>query len=126
LLEQEKEINVYKRGLRKIKNNPDVVGGLLARSKKIITSTEGLGISITRETAKYNVIKVCNPYCGPCAEAHPILEELVNNGKINLQILFTTSLDENDVTFLPVSHFLAIDDQGDKSKTQKALDTWYL
>ena len=125
LLEQEKETNVHKRGLKKIKNNPDVLEGLLIKSRKIETPTEGLGISIHNESAKYHVIKVCNPYCGPCAKAHPVLEDLVNAGKINLQILFTANADGKDAKAKPVSHFLAIDAQGDKSKTQQALDDWY-
>ncbi|GAA3563832.1 cysteine peptidase family C39 domain-containing protein [Snuella lapsa] len=125
LLEQEKEVNVHKRGLKKIKHNPDVLEGLLVKSRKIKTSTEGLGISLTNAEAKYHVIKVCNPYCGPCAKAHPALEDLVNAGKINLQILFTARSGEDRMR-KPVSHFLAIDEKGDSPKTQQALDDWYL
>lgn len=124
LLEQEKEINLHKRGLKKIKNNPAVLEGLLLKSRKITTNTEGLGISIKRETAKYNVLKVCNPYCGPCAKAHPVLEKLVNEGKINLQVLFTASSGEDPIA-KPVVHFLAVDAQGNSVKTQKVLDRWY-
>ncbi|MBA0884205.1 vitamin K epoxide reductase family protein [Flavobacterium undicola] len=126
LLQREKEVNIHKRSFKKIKNNPDVLEGLLKKSRKIETSSQGLGISMYNETAKYNVIKVCNPFCGPCAKAHPILDNLLNAGKINLQILFTASTDGKDIKARPVSHFLAIDAQGDKSKTQKALDDWYM
>lgn len=125
LIKQEKELNIYKRGLKKIKQNPSVLEALLTKSRKIETPKEGLGISFYNSTAKYNVIKVCNPYCGPCAKAHPILEELVNTGKINLQILFTASADEKDTRAKPVRHFLAIDEEN-KSKTKQALDDWYL
>ncbi|WP_187269297.1 vitamin K epoxide reductase family protein [Algibacter pacificus] len=124
LLENQKETNLHKRGLKKIKNNPDVLEGLLVKSRKIETNTEGLGITLNNETAKYNVIKVCNPYCGPCAKAHPVLEDLVKNGKINLQILFTAK-SSDDHTGKSVSHLLAIDSKGDKNTTQKALDDWY-
>ncbi|MFI1745054.1 cysteine peptidase family C39 domain-containing protein [Thalassobellus sediminis] len=126
LLEQEKETNLHKRGLKKIKSNPNVLEGLLSKSRKIGTPLDGLGISITNENAKYLVVKVCNPYCGPCAKAHPILEDLVKKGTINLQVLFTVSSDANDLKAKPVSHFLAIDSLGNKKKTQKALDDWYL
>ena len=125
LLVQVKETNVHKRALRKIKHNPNVLEGLLTKSKKIETSTNGLGITINSENAKYNVIKVCNPYCGPCAKAHPVSENLVNAGKINLQVLFTARADGKDAKAKPVSHFLAIDEQGDKKKTQQALEDWY-
>lgn len=126
LIEQQKETNVYKRGLKKIKCNPFVLESLLSKSDKITNSTEGLGISIVNENAKYNVIKVCNPYCGPCAKAHPVLEHLVNAGSINLQVLFTATTNENDIGSKPVKHFLAIDAQEDKKATQKALDKWYM
>lgn len=126
LFETEKETYVHKRGLKRIKNNPAVLGGLLQKSRKIETPLDGLGISIKNETAKYHVVKVCNPYCGPCAKAHPILEDFVKKGIINLQVLFTASNDANDIKAKPVSHFLAIDSKGDKKITQKALDDWYL
>ncbi len=125
LLENQKTLNLNKRGLKKLKNNPDVLEGLLQKSRKIETSTEGLGISINNETAKYHIIKVCNPYCSPCAKAQPVLEHLVHAGKISLQVLFTANADGKDIKAKPVSHFLAIDEQKDKSKTQQALDDWY-
>lgn len=125
LLKAEKETNSYKRKFRKLKNNPEVLEGLLLKSRKIRNSTIGLGISTFNPFAKHDVIKVCNPYCGYCANAHPILEELVNSGSINLQILFTTESFDGESGKL-VSHFLAIDDFGDEKHTRKALDDWYL
>lgn len=125
LLDRERETNLYKRGFKKIKNNPKVLSSLLAASRKIETAPNGLGISLKRNTAEYDIIKVCNPYCGPCATAHPHLEELVNRGKINLQILFTASTNHVDNRAKPVRHLLAINDQGNELKTQQALDNWY-
>ncbi len=124
LIEKEKETNLYKRGLKKIKNNPDVFHGLLSKSRQINTPTEGLGITLTNKSNKYNIIKVCNPYCGPCAKAHPILEDLLQKGRINLQILFTAKVEDQRMAD-PVRHLLAIDSLGDSTKTQLALDDWY-
>ncbi|HMQ43036.1 MAG TPA: vitamin K epoxide reductase family protein [Mariniflexile sp.] len=126
MLEQEKESNVHKRALKKIKNNPHVLEGLLVKSKQIKTSVKGLGITLLNDAAKYQVIKVCNPYCGPCAKAHPMLDGLVNAGKINLQVLFTAHANGEDVKAKPVSHFLAINELGDRSRLRQALDDWYL
>ena len=125
LLENGKELKLYKRGLKKIKNNPNVLNGLLIKSRKIETSTDGLGISFMNKGAKYNLIKVCNPYCGPCAKAHPVLDELLLQGKVNLQVLFTVSTDEGDRRNKPVKHFLALDEM-DKEQAHKAMDNWYL
>ncbi|QCX37206.1 hypothetical protein FF125_01650 [Aureibaculum algae] len=125
LIEQQKETNVFKCGLKKIKSNPFVLESLLLKSNKITSSTEGLGITITNDNAKYNIIKVCDPYCGPCAKAHPILEELLTVGSINLQVLFTATNKEKDRRAKPVRHFLAIDTKN-KKKIEKALDKWYM
>ncbi|HTO15754.1 MAG TPA: vitamin K epoxide reductase family protein [Edaphocola sp.] len=126
LIEQQKETNLYKRGLKKIKTNPFVLESLLEKSNKIKHSTKNLGISITNENAKYKVIKVCNPYCGPCAKAHPILDSLVKSGSINLQVLFTATTNEKDIGVQPVRHFLAIDSKRNKKETEEALDNWYM
>jgi len=125
LFEKEKEANLYKRGLQKIKNNPDLFVGLLQKSRKIETSVEGLGISLRNDTARYDVIKVCNPYCGPCAKAHPVLDELYQKGLINLQIIFTASAEENDRRYNPVSHLMAIH-KTNPNGILKALDDWYM
>lgn len=85
-----------------------------------------MGITLYNDNSKYQVIKVCNPYCGPCANAHPLLGSLANTGKINLQILFMVRASGEDAKAKPVSHFLAIDELGDRSRTQQALDDWYL
>lgn len=122
LLKKKKDFNLYKRGFRKIKNNPEVFKALLSNSKKIHKSTEGLGISFFNESAKYNIIKVCNPYCSPCAKAHPILDNLFEQGKINLQILFNAKDNSNAK---PVHLFLAVDAENDKQKTLQTLNDWY-
>jgi len=124
LLKTKKEISLYKRMHGRIKNNPDILNLLLSKSRKILTPSEGLGISLKNVDAKYNLVKVCNPYCEPCARAHPILKELFRKGIINLQILFVANL-KNEYMVLPIRHFLAIDSIKDLKKTQSALDYWY-
>lgn len=126
LIQKDKQLSLYRRTLAKIKNETQVFKGLLSKSRKITTSTEGLGISLTNKDAQYQVIKVCNPYCGPCARAHPVLEKLFETGKINLQILFSTD-EESHPHSLPVQHFLALDDKyPEQQQLQRALDDWYL
>lgn len=124
LLLAKKELNLYKRSLNKIKNNSIVFDTLLSKSKKISNNPIGLGVSFTNANAKFNVIKVCNPYCSPCSKAHPILEELFNSGIINLQILFTATSDINDKRFNPVNYFLSIYKE-DKVRARKVIDAWY-
>lgn len=125
IIQKSKQLSIYKHSLTKIKLNKRVFNSLLENSSKIKNSAEGIGIFLTNPNAKYNVIKVCNPYCGPCAKSHPILEELYERGSINLQIIFTASNNLEDPKMLPVNHLMAIENAKDLSKTKKALNVWY-
>ncbi|WP_223033648.1 vitamin K epoxide reductase family protein [Hanstruepera marina] len=126
LILEKKRTTIYKRSLARIKNKITVFETLLTESSKIKNSPKGLGIFFKSDKPKYHVLKVCNPYCEPCAQAHPILEKLLKKGIIDLQIIFTASGKENDIRSKPVRHLLAIESQGDLQKTKKALDDWYL
>lgn len=125
MLVSKDDLYLYKRSLGKFKNNPDVFERLLSQSRKISTKTDGLGIIFKSGFPRYRVLKICNPYCGPCAKAHPVLEKLYERGSIDLQIIFHTNADQDDLRTKTVSHFLAIDGKGDVDVTRKVLDSWY-
>ena len=113
------------RQLQRIKYNPETFQALLQRQKQITVDTKDLGIALGSPQAKTTLIKVCNPYCNPCAKAHHIIDELVESNLVNMQIVFTVTNDERDFRALPVKHLLAIVDRNDSILTQKALDSWY-
>ena len=114
------------RNFNKLKNNPNVLLGLLQGSDPLINSTEGLGITVGKSDAPYKVIKVCNPYCPPCAAAHPVLEELVRRNLVQLQIIFTSTAEIHNQRALPTRHLMALSEQNDEKLIHKALDDWYL
>jgi len=125
-LEKAKESHTKTISLQRLKHNPQIFESLLAKQKQIEHSTEGLGIILGTPNAKYQLIKVCNPYCSPCARAHPIMEELLEkNNDLQIQIIFTVTEKENDYRAKPVNHLLAIASHGDEFLTKKALDDWY-
>jgi hypothetical protein len=117
-----------KRSYSMLKFNDQVFWSLLKTQPSIVDhSTSELGITIGNPNAKHTIIKVCNPYCGPCAKSHIYLEEIIkNNSEINLQIIFNSSNDELDMTSIPVKHFLAIAAKNDKDLIKNVLDDWYL
>lgn len=127
VLLRSKEAVFYKRNLAKLKFNPDTFFGLLQKSRRIPKASKDLGIFLESKEAVYTVVKVCNPYCGPCAKAHPILDALYKEGKINLQIIFTASLITKDYRTPPSKHLLALYTHYNKDveKTMKVLDAWY-
>ncbi|MFN3803035.1 vitamin K epoxide reductase family protein [Belliella pelovolcani] len=118
-------IYAYKRRLAKFKSDNEVFSHLLSGSKKVKSYPEGLGIAFSNTSAKYQVLKVCNPYCGPCARAHPILEHLHDQGLINLQILFVPDENPESIKTKTINHILSISQEYDVLTTKKALDSWY-
>ncbi len=116
-----------KREYLRIKFNAEIFETLLKKQKQITLSAEGLGIDIGNPAAGNTIIKVCNPYCGPCAKAHPKIEALLEQNKnVKAKIIFTTPDDETDPAVKPARHLLAIAAEGNEAKTKQALDDWYL
>ena len=115
-----------KREYLRIKFNAEIYETLLKKQKKITVSTEGVGIDIGNPLAQNTLIKVCNPYCGPCAKAHPVIDSLLeNNSNLKVKIIFTSS-NINDFMATPVKHLLSIAEKQNESLTKQALDDWYL
>ncbi|HEY4326117.1 MAG TPA: vitamin K epoxide reductase family protein [Mucilaginibacter sp.] len=122
-----KERNRINIELQKLKHNPQIFETLLVKQKTFVESVEGLGIRLGNPNATYKIIKVCNPYCGPCAQAHAPLEELLhNNPDLQIQILFTATNNEDDITASTVRHLLAIAEKNEEAIIRQALDDWYL
>jgi uncharacterized membrane protein/protein-disulfide isomerase len=125
-LQKAKESQEINNKLQKLKHNPEIFEALLAKQKAVTESTEGLGIILGNPNATHKIIKVCNPYCGPCAKAHKPMEELLHgNPDLQIQILFTATNNEGDIKAAPVKHLLAIAQRGETT-TRQALDDWYL
>ena len=116
-----------KRQLARLKYDARIFNALLPKQKQIAANANGLGITIGNPNATHTIIKVCNPYCNPCAKAHPKIDALLeSNPNIKVQIIFTATNKEGDIRALPVKHLLAVDAKGDKALTAKALDDWYM
>jgi uncharacterized membrane protein len=117
----------YRKELMRLKHNPEIFEGLLVRQREVTQVPEGLGITLGNPQAAHTVIKVCNPYCGPCAKAHPLLEELLNeNENVLVKIIFMATNEEHDRRAKPVRHLMAIFEKNDQRLIKKALDDWYL
>ncbi len=116
----------YKKELSKLKYNKEIFHALLSKQKQVTVSPEGLGITLGNPQAKNTIIKVCNPYCGPCAKAHPIIEEILeNNEDVKVQIIFTATNDEADSRARPVRHLMAVAERNESKLTKRALCDWY-
>lgn len=71
-------------------------------------------------------MKVCNPYCGPCDKAHPILEDLIrHNQNVKLKIIYISRNNEFDKGRFIVKHLAALATNHCPEEMQHILDDWY-
>ncbi|MGJ1417654.1 vitamin K epoxide reductase family protein [Sphingobacterium multivorum] len=121
-----KEKEDYKKKWERLRFNPDIFNMLLQKKPANKFPTEGLGIQIGDPNARYEIIKICNPYCGPCKKSHSELNELIQlNPNVRARIIFTATGEDTDIKTLPVQHFLAIEAQYGPEVVKEALDKWY-
>lgn len=121
---QKRESKYHEQTLRHIKYNPDVFHALLKAGKSIDIPSDDCGITIGNPLGSIHIIKVCNPYCGHCAAAQPVLHELLeSNNDIRLQMIFTVSPDSLHYKDYPIDTFLSLYDEG--VEMEPILAEWY-
>lgn len=92
VIKQSRESKSYERKWKRMRYNPDIFKYLLHQSSAINVNYDDLGIVVGNLEASNEIIKVCNPYCGPCSKAHPELEKIITrNADVRLRIIFTAS-----------------------------------
>lgn len=115
----------YRAAYHRLLYDPERFDSLL-KKQPVVPEHDVIGIMVGNPTAERTIIKVCNPYCTPCADAHTILDEIItSNSNINMKIIFNASNDEKDRRKKPVAHLLAIYSAGDPALTSRALHDWY-
>ncbi len=119
--------DLYLTAYKRLQYNPYIFNNLLKQQTQAPDGWQALGINIGNPEAANTIIKICNPYCGPCDKAHPQLEEIIkHNNDVKLKIIFTSRNHESDRGAAVVKHLLAIAAEGNAIKTQTAIDDWYL
>lgn len=127
ILKSANDSKSYEKKWKNLRYNPEIFQALLDKSDRISIPTDNLGIVIGNPDAQNEIIKVCNPYCGPCSKAHPELEHIIkNNPNVRVRIIFTATGEEVDTKTPPVAHLLAIQQELGQEAVHRALDDWYM
>ncbi len=115
-----------RRAYHRLKFNPDVFDALLKKQKAIQTSTNGMGIHLGDVHAPNTLVKVCNPYCGPCSVAHPKMETILraHTEKVNGRIIFMVPNVSDNKLYKAAIHLTALASLS-PSIIEGALDNWY-
>lgn len=99
---------------------------LLDSQDNKINAVDNMGIVLGNPNGKISIIKICNPYCVACINAHKKLDYLLdNNGDIKVSIIFHVNIqEENDRLFI-VRHLLYLASYNN-DLIRQLLDEWYL
>jgi len=126
ILKSARDSKILERNLRMFKSDKNVFKYFLDKGEPLSYPVDNLGIIIGNPTANNELIKVCNPYCSYCSDMHLRLEQLIkNNNNIRLRIVFSVSIEKNDIGRKTVAHFLAIQQKYGNELVRTALDDWY-
>lgn len=123
IIKQTHDNGQYEMKWKKLQFNPYIFQSLLEDNTKMALPVNGLAIAIGNQHAKQKVIKVCNPYCGPRAEAYSELKEIIQkNPDVKLRIIFTASGEDWDKKTLLAQHLLVIQEKYGPFLVHQALD----
>lgn len=127
LLQLQQAKNTQRSYLR-LKFHTEIFETLLHLQPQVTVPANGLGITLGNPQAKHTLIKVCNPYCGPCSKAHPKVEALLKErNNLKVQVIFIAPNMPEHKLYAPVNHLLAVQETAaDEQTLHRALDDWYL
>lgn len=117
----------YQYAFKRLKSNYHVMKSLVSVERTISQDPSELGIVVGNRGASNSVLMVCSPYCGPCATAHAIMEQmLIHNSDLNFRIIFTATTAVSDKRSNPVRHLMALYESQDIFDVREALNDWYV
>jgi len=96
LLKENKKLETENFAGKRFKYNADVFMAVLEKQRKIDTIPFKNDLQLGDPTARLQIIVACNPYCGPCAQAHELLHELVGSNDIGLTVRFTINTENKE------------------------------
>ena len=126
LLNANKEIEKEDFSNLRFKNNPDVFAALLQKQKKVDTTPFENDLQIGNADSPLQIVVACNPYCGPCAKAHKLLEELVEKNDIGLVIRFAIRTENKEERKLQaVQYLLQLSMGAEIQYKERLFHNWY-
>jgi protein-disulfide isomerase len=115
-----------KQQLKKFKYNSDLFNQVLTNQPRFSVPNDIMPIVLGNAEAETVITMVSNPFCGPCATTHKILDQWLNTrNDIQVKIVFTTANHDDDPKTKVARHLTALSLLEDRSKVEQALNDWY-
>lgn len=127
-LKKSSEFDKFKSRYKRLISRQDIFELTLSEQPMLLDGWQDLGTIIKgNPNAKNTIVKVCSPACHFCNLAHEKFNKLLEiNDNIKIVTLYNINSDPSDERRLPVSHFLALAEVGEKKLLSEAMNYWYL
>jgi len=120
------EINLLKQQLKKFKYNSELFNQALKNQPCYAVPDDLMPIILGNPNAETTITMVSNPFCGPCAHTHKILDQwLKTRDDIKVKIIFTTRNDVDNKKAKVAQHVSALSLLNDTLLLENALNDWY-
>lgn len=125
-LQNNKELSDKNFSLVRFKNNPEIFNALLQTQRKVDTTPFENDLQLGNPDADLQIMVACNPYCGPCAKTHEILDKLLRKNDIGLTVRFMIKTDNKEERrLLAVQYILQLAKNKASTYLRKLLHDWY-
>ncbi len=112
--------------LQRFKNNSNLFKSLLGLQRKVDVRPWRHDLQLGNPGAATQILVACSLYCGPCANAHDVLHELVVARDVGLTIRFSIRPDlKDDRRTIAVEYMLQLLEGKSAEYKRKALHDWY-
>jgi hypothetical protein len=126
LLLRAQQIEPLQQQVRKFKYNSKFFSQLLASQKHYAIPDEIMPVVLGSPDAATTITMVSNPFCGPCASAHKLLDKwLKERDDLQVKIVFATANHDDDDRTKVARHVTALSLLEDKSLAADAMNDWY-
>lgn len=118
-----KDAQIHRYQYAAIKYNPAVFNALITQQPKISIPQSLKVFSLGDQNGANELTFVSNPFCGPCEQAHSVIEEWLKLGiDFKINFIFSHSSDKTDRRRSFVEHLSNLTDPDDLKKT---LNNWF-
>lgn len=109
------------------KRSPQILNALLEKQEFVKANLpwENEAIVFGNNSAPYKIVMACNPYCGPCAKAHYVIEKIYEKypNMVEIAIRFALdNFDDNDIRIKAANSII----QAALNNPFEAVKGWYM
>lgn len=115
-----------KQQLKKFKYNSELFSKVLTSQPRYAVPDDLMPVILGNPDAETTITMVSNPFCGPCAKAHAILDQWLQfRDDIKVKVIFTTTDHDDDEQTKVARHVTALSLLNDSKLVENALNDWY-